>query len=361
MRDPKRDDDTGLSEMRAFGEELIATGARYIDAGKRWFNDRRDEMASRDDYGRGGQDRRDFHDRNAPRQSRDPDAYRRGPDDDGHGRSAWLGSRYERPDTRAYDVYGQDQAQWDDNAAHGYGDPEIARSHAQRNERHPHEDRATEQRDAAAYGAGAPYAQFARGQSPGGRTRARDAGGRGYGGADATPGGMHDREDRWADRGHRGDHDAMDRQTRGGGWRGIGPKGYARSDARITEDVCEHLMHDDDVDAREVSVQVRDGVVTLEGHVAQRWIKHRIEDIAERCAGVHDVENRIRVQGAGRRGDDSDGPGAQRVRTSDTSASGAQPDAGSGAAGSLGASGAGADEGKGTAAQTSLRSEDARH
>lgn len=46
----------------------------------------------------------------------------------------------------------------------------------------------------------------------------------------------------------------------------------------------------------EVSVDVKDGVVTLEGHVPQRRMKHTIEDIAAAVSGVHDVHNRIRVQ-----------------------------------------------------------------
>lgn len=74
-----------------------------------------------------------------------------------------------------------------------------------------------------------------------------------------------------------------------------GPKGYRRSDERIKDDVCEHLYHADDVDVAEVSIEVRDGTVLLEGTVPERYMKHRIEDIAEQCIGVADVENRIRV------------------------------------------------------------------
>ena len=42
-------------------------------------------------------------------------------------------------------------------------------------------------------------------------------------------------------------------------------------------------------------MQVSQGVVTLSGTVAERAMKHRAEDLAERCTGVRDVENRIRV------------------------------------------------------------------
>jgi hypothetical protein len=73
-----------------------------------------------------------------------------------------------------------------------------------------------------------------------------------------------------------------------------GPKGYKRSDERIREDVCDRLMQSD-VDASEVTVDVRDGNVILEGSVPERRMKYVIEDIAEQCLGVTDVENKLRV------------------------------------------------------------------
>lgn len=73
------------------------------------------------------------------------------------------------------------------------------------------------------------------------------------------------------------------------------PKGYTRSDERIKDDLCERLYHTEDVDVGEVTIEVRDGTITLEGSVPERRMKHRIEDIAEQCIGVHDVENRIRI------------------------------------------------------------------
>jgi Flp pilus assembly secretin CpaC len=73
------------------------------------------------------------------------------------------------------------------------------------------------------------------------------------------------------------------------------PKGYTRSDERLREDICESLMHSPFIDAGEVSVAVKEGKVTLEGSVPERSMKHRIEDIAEQCSGVKDVDNRIRI------------------------------------------------------------------
>jgi hypothetical protein len=80
-----------------------------------------------------------------------------------------------------------------------------------------------------------------------------------------------------------------------GDFRGRGPKNYQRSDERIREDVCERLTDDPYVDVSEVSVQVQAGVVVFEGAVAGRLQKYRIEDIAERCSGVKDIQNRVMV------------------------------------------------------------------
>ena len=75
-----------------------------------------------------------------------------------------------------------------------------------------------------------------------------------------------------------------------------GPKGYQRSDQRIHEDVCERLSEDRHIDASEIEVAVQDGVVTLKGTVPTRYMKHLAEDCADRCLGVKDVENHVRIQ-----------------------------------------------------------------
>lgn len=109
-----------------------------------------------------------------------------------------------------------------------------------------------------------------------------------------------------------GDREQADRWSGGAndGWSGDhalpgrgrairGPKGYTRTDDRIREDICERLMACwPRIDASEVSVAVKEGVVTFEGTVPDRRMKHAIEDLAERCVGVGDVENRVRVASA---------------------------------------------------------------
>lgn len=78
--------------------------------------------------------------------------------------------------------------------------------------------------------------------------------------------------------------------------RGKGPRGYQRSDARILEDVNDHLFLDPYVDATEIEVKVENAEVTLTGAVEDRDAKRVAEDIAYSIAGVKHVENRIRIE-----------------------------------------------------------------
>jgi hypothetical protein len=82
---------------------------------------------------------------------------------------------------------------------------------------------------------------------------------------------------------------------------GKGPRGYVRSDERIREEVCDCLS-EGYVDASQVDVDVKDGVVMLTGQVADKSSKRRIEDIAEACRGVQSVDNQLRVQRVTSRG-----------------------------------------------------------
>ncbi|MEW5852756.1 MAG: BON domain-containing protein [Myxococcota bacterium] len=82
--------------------------------------------------------------------------------------------------------------------------------------------------------------------------------------------------------------------TTRGGFRGKGPVGYVRSDARIHEDVCDALAAAN-LDTSEVTVTVKDREVILEGGVESRWAKRMVELIVADVRGVRDVRNRLRV------------------------------------------------------------------
>jgi len=81
--------------------------------------------------------------------------------------------------------------------------------------------------------------------------------------------------------------------------RGRGPKGYARSDERIREDVSDRLTDDPYVDASDIEVSVSGREVTLSGTVESREARRRAEDIAESTGGVTHVQNNLRVQPQG--------------------------------------------------------------
>lgn len=135
---------------------------------------------------------------------------------------------------------------------------------------------------------GAPWAD------PRGRYRAQYAGQ--YRGQD----GSHERDfmDRAGDEiaSWFGNEDATARRE--ADHRGRGPKGYVRSDARIEEDVNDHLTEHPRVDASDISVSVKDREITLDGTVSSRQAKRCAEDCADRVTGVQHVQNNLRIQTA---------------------------------------------------------------
>jgi len=87
------------------------------------------------------------------------------------------------------------------------------------------------------------------------------------------------------------------REWRGvpGPFKGVGPKGYQRSDDRICEDVCDLLTIHGHIDASDIDVSVQNGEVTLEGNVPSRSMKRMAEDTAESVSGVKDVHNHLHI------------------------------------------------------------------
>jgi osmotically-inducible protein OsmY len=87
----------------------------------------------------------------------------------------------------------------------------------------------------------------------------------------------------------------VDLDTRSESHAGKGPKNYRRSDERIHEDVSEALTHAHHIDASEIEVDVKEGIVTLSGAVTDRKVKRWDEDAIENLPGVKDVKNNITV------------------------------------------------------------------
>jgi osmotically-inducible protein OsmY len=80
-----------------------------------------------------------------------------------------------------------------------------------------------------------------------------------------------------------------------GSHRGKGPVGFARSDERIRELVCEVLTDHHDIDATNIEVQVKSGEVTLLGTVEDRRQKRLAEDAIAHITSVKDVINQLRI------------------------------------------------------------------
>lgn len=78
-------------------------------------------------------------------------------------------------------------------------------------------------------------------------------------------------------------------------YRGVGPTLSWRTDERIGEILHEDLTGADTINATAVIAAVTDGVVTLNGWVPVRSMKHDAEEIAWNIAGVKDVHNRITI------------------------------------------------------------------
>lgn len=79
---------------------------------------------------------------------------------------------------------------------------------------------------------------------------------------------------------------------------GKAPKGYKRSDERIREDVCEALSEHPEIDASQIEVHVKNGIVNLTGTIESRQIKRLTEETIENLPGVVEVDNDIRIVSA---------------------------------------------------------------
>jgi osmotically-inducible protein OsmY len=78
-------------------------------------------------------------------------------------------------------------------------------------------------------------------------------------------------------------------------YRGRGPKGYQRSDERIREEVSEALFHHPSIDASEIEIEVKEGVVTLTGEVDSRRTKRIAEEAIEAIRGVRDISMNLSI------------------------------------------------------------------
>lgn len=78
-------------------------------------------------------------------------------------------------------------------------------------------------------------------------------------------------------------------------FRGFGPLGYTRSDARILEDVLEELNEHEHIDAEDITVRVVGGEVTLTGTVPDEPMSRLVVAATQRLRGVRSVHNLLAV------------------------------------------------------------------
>jgi BON domain len=80
-------------------------------------------------------------------------------------------------------------------------------------------------------------------------------------------------------------------------FRGVGPKGYQRSDAHVKEQVCERLLLDPYLDASRITVKVSKGRIALKGTVpSERMRSAALAAATSVAAGA--VDSSLQVAGA---------------------------------------------------------------
>ena len=347
------------NDLKAVAQDVLQMGARCVQAGRAWLTDRRNEMIDRnDEYRSDNQGRSQDANRSTGQQSWTQGSQARGRQQGSQTEHQQGGyQRYQRDDYSQRQPWQQgaqagrqhsseEYAAQDDGRAQADGQGGLEREYGRSFERGYDEG----SRNQSSWDSGWQRPESSRyGQSEHGQTRygqSRQDTSRGHGihqgqgayqgqggyAGDATrqPGEGNGRSsgygnpdnDRYSDDGgYRGtsfvspadtqqSHSGMGRRSYSGtgygesrssgtDYRGVGPKNYTRSDERLTEDLCERLTQDPDIDASELDVKVVQGTATLQGSVPQRWMKHRAEDLADGCSGVRNVDNRIKVQQSG--------------------------------------------------------------
>ncbi|MEJ0003634.1 MAG: BON domain-containing protein [Pararobbsia sp.] len=68
------------------------------------------------------------------------------------------------------------------------------------------------------------------------------------------------------------------------------------TDAELLAAVVQRLKQAESLDVSAVRITVTHANVTLEGFVPHRFMQHAIEDVVDSCAGVREIDNRIRVR-----------------------------------------------------------------
>lgn len=290
-RDRERFDDRydayGIDDAR---ERWSGSENRAFDRGGRVFGER--------ESGAGyNQQDRDAH-------------YSRRPDEDRYGRSGWQDRDYEgvSPAMRRgdYDTGYRANPRFggDDHARGGrfYGDDGRSRLYRDEGRRfgsfEADQRWEREMRRGHTYSGGTGGYDYERGYGDGGRSEGRDFEDKARDAGDFLRRAGQRISNWFSDVAGEATDDDRRRYEDYRGARGLGPKGYKRSDERVSDDVHQRLSDDVWLDASHINVSVSGGEVTLSGVVQSREAKHRAERIVEDLSGVNHVQNNLRIQPA---------------------------------------------------------------
>lgn len=81
-----------------------------------------------------------------------------------------------------------------------------------------------------------------------------------------------------------------------GGHYGKVPKGWSRSDEHLKEEVSEALYRNQSVDATDIEVSAKDGIITLSGTVDSPEAKRVAESCAQKVSGIEDVLSHLSIR-----------------------------------------------------------------
>lgn len=88
----------------------------------------------------------------------------------------------------------------------------------------------------------------------------------------------------------------LDQFDRNNDFYGKGPKNWKFTDDLIKDQACQALYDSPIVDASDISVSVKDGIVTLEGTVSEKNMKREAEECVALMGEVVDVQNLLSVR-----------------------------------------------------------------
>ncbi len=75
--------------------------------------------------------------------------------------------------------------------------------------------------------------------------------------------------------------------------------GIVCSDEHIKREITQRLQEAAELDTRRITIEVQACLVTLSGSVPDAHTRWAIEQLAENCPGVQEVENHLRVNAFG--------------------------------------------------------------